>query len=203
MKKIISLGIASAICALTAVSASAADAKIKLTPSGEVATGKQITIEVAAVSEVNGIQFDIDAAGLKIDSIDSDDSGFTKNSALTRVATMSKRPAGSVICTITATVTAQAGEKVSVTLGDKQGVSTADLPEGKAFELDVKGAVTSDPTSSTPTSEPTSSTPTSEPTSSGTASGGENNPNPDTGVALAVIPAVLAAAGVIVAKKRK
>ncbi len=202
MKKIISLGIASAICALTAVSASAADAKIKLTPSGEVATGKQITIEVTAVSEVNGIQFDIDAAGLKIDSIDSDDSGFTKNSALTRVATMSKRPAGSVICTITATVTAQAGEKVSVTLGDKQGVSTADLPEGKAFELDVKGAVTSD-TSSTPTSEPTSSTPTSEPTSSGTASGGDNNPNPDTGVALAVIPAVLAAAGVIVAKKRK
>ncbi len=202
MKKIISLGIASAICALTAVSASAADAKIKLTPSGEVATGKQITIEVTAVSEVNGIQFDIDAAGLKIDSIDSDDSGFTKNSALTRVATMSKRPAGSVICTITATVTAQAGEKVSVTLGDKQGVSTADLPEGKAFELDVKGAVTSD-TSSTPTSEPTSSTPTSEPTSSGTTSGGNNNPNPDTGVALAIIPAVLAAAGVIVAKKRK
>lgn len=208
MKKIISLGIASAICALTAVSASAADAGVRLTAEGEVATGKTITISVSTLAELEVLQFDIDAKGLKIESITMNPAAGTgmANSTNTRVmvASTSKIPAGTLICTMTATVTAQAGEKATIALGDKDGVSTSILPEGNALEVEVKGAAVTPPTSSGTTSDPTSSgtTSTSTPTSSGTSQGGSTT-NPNTGVALAVIPAVLAAAGVVVAKKRK
>ncbi len=206
MKKIISLGIASAICALTAVSASAADAGVRLTAEGEVATGKTITISVSTLAELEVLQFDIDAKGLKIESITMNPAAGTgmANSTNTRVmvASTGKIPAGTLICTMTATVTAQAGEKATIALGDKDGVSTSILPEGNALEVEVKGAAVTPPTSSGTTSDPTSSGTTSTPTSSGTSQGGSTT-NPNTGVALAVIPAVLAAAGVVVAKKRK
>ena len=106
--------------------------------------------------------------------------------------------AGDVICTITAKVTGEAGSEISLGLIDSTAVSTADLPDG-LFKATVNGATTSDITSDT-TSGTTSGT-TSDTTSSTTDPAKPGNPG--TGVALAVVPAVLAAAGVVVAKKRK
>lgn len=201
MKKIISLGIASAVCALTAISASAASTQ--LVAVGEVANGKQITVDLVATQDVKDISFVVKAEGLKVESVANKGQGLgnfnaTTNKFAATNASGNIAKAGDTICTMTFTVTAENGSNATLTLEAGEDKYAAVLPEGE-LKLEVKGATAS-------TSEPTSSgTTSSGTTSSGTTSSGTTDPgtNPPTGVGLAVVPAVLAAAGVIVAKKRK
>ncbi len=208
MKKIISLGVASAICALTAISASAAPASFDA--KGEVVNGGTITVDVLAGEDLKGLNFNVEVEGLELQSCEAGkkptlggslQEGTNKWFASNGTDTIAK--AGDVLCTITAKVTAKAGEKVSISLVSPDGTYTAVLPE-QAWTAEVKGAQGGDskPTESGD-SKPTESGD-SKPTESGDSKPNEGDkPNPPTGVALAVVPAVLAAAGVIVAKKRK
>jgi len=199
MKKIISLGIASAVCALTAISASAAGAT--LLAEGEVSNGKTITVKVVAGEDVKELAFVVKADGLDVESVKTDAAGMGNYNAETKKYAIigSNAKAGDTICTITFKVTAENGKTASVLLEAAEDKYAALVPESE-LKLDVKGATTD-------TSDTSSTTSTSEPTSSGTTSGTTSDPskptNPGTGVALAVVPAVIAAAGVIVAKKRK
>lgn len=203
MKKIISLGIASAICAITAISASAAPAYYD-NATGEVTTDGVITVDVKAGEEIkDGIAFKIETEGLEVQDAKNPGS-YTLNQYVAANQTFMVSggesfdlKAGDVICTITAKVTAKAGEQISISLIDNTGVYTSVLPD-IAYTDTVKGAETSDTSSDTSTSETSSDTSTD-------TSDTEKDPDksPATGVALAVVPAVLAAAGVVVAKKRK
>ncbi|MGN0679282.1 MAG: hypothetical protein ACI4JS_06435 [Oscillospiraceae bacterium] len=194
MKKILSLGIASAVCAITAISVSAAPASYAV--NGEVAKDKVITIDVLAGQDVTGLAFTVDVEGLEVQDVKSPNTSamLNKYDAATKKFMLSAgsdvvAKAGEAICTITAKVTAEAGKTISVTLTDSTGKYTAVLPD-KALTETVKGAEESKPEES-------------KPEESKPEGGDSGNDNPGTGVALAVVPAVLAAAGVIVAKKRK
>ncbi len=201
MKKIISLGIASAVCALTAISASAA--ATQLVTEGEVANGKTVTVNLVATQDVKDLSFVVKAEGLKIESVENKAQGLgnfnaTTNKFAATNASGNIAKAGDTICVMTFTVTAENGSTATLSLEAGEDKYAAVLPESE-LKLEVKGATAS-------TSEPTSSgTTSSGTTSSGTTSSGTTDPgtNPPTGVGLAVVPAVLAAAGVIVAKKRK
>ncbi len=218
MKKIISLGVASAICALTAISASAADAGSAWGDvKGEIVKDGVITIDLKANKEIKTFTFDtVTVEGLEVQDVtttlDVEQGGKYKNGIfmMTNGLETPTAKAGDVICTITAKITANAGEKISLGLTDSTAVSTADLPDTVWTET-VKGATESKPEESKPEeskpeeskpeeSKPEESKPEeSKPAESKPSEGG----NPPTGVALAVVPVVLAAAGVIVAKKRK
>lgn len=199
MKKIISLGIASAVCAITAISASAAPAFYD-NATGEVVTDGVITVDVKAGEDLTGLSFKVVTEGLEVQSVDYTGEaalkGYDKTSGTFYVSNGDGVVAktGEVLCTITAKVTAKADEQISISLVDNSGKYTALLPD-TAYTATVVGA--------TDTSSETS-TGTSSETSTGT-SDDEKDPDksPATGVALAVVPAVLAAAGVVVAKKRK
>ncbi len=206
MKKIISLGIASAICAITAISASAAPA-IYDSPKGEIANGEVITIDVKAGEDLKGLAFKVETEGLEVQDVKNPGS-FMVNTydKATKTFMVSGgdavvAKAGETLCTITAKVTAAAGGEIKVSLVDNSGKYTAVLPD-VAYTATVKGATTPG------TSSGTTSSGTSSGTSTGTSSGTTSKPDggdkiPGTGIALAVVPAVLAAAGVVVAKKRK
>ncbi len=215
MKKILTLGVASAICALTAISASAAPASY--VQKGELKKDGVITIDVVAGQDTTGLSFKVDATGL--DDLEVTFSGTANNAMVHKWDTATKTvmlsdgtgkvvaKAGEVICTISAKVTAEANQEVSVTLVDASadGKYTAFLPDA-AWKDTVKGATESKPEESKPEeSKPEESKPEeSKPEESKPEeSKPEGSGNPPTGVALAVVPVVLAAAGVVVAKKRK
>ncbi len=214
MKKIITLGVASAMCALTAISASAAAASAAwANPKGEQAKDKQITIDILANGEIKDCSFIATGTGVKIESIKCPTEGlmlnnFNDKTGLFAVSgganTIAK--AGDVLCTITATVTGDAGTtaKIEVVSAD-DGAHTSKLPD-TAYTFEIKGASTTsgDSTASGDSTTSGDSTASGDSTTSGDSKpAGDDKPNPPTGVALAVVPAVLAAAGVIVAKKRK
>lgn len=190
MKKIISLGLASAVCALTAVAASADAAKFVV--DGEVENGKTVTVSVVATEDVGSFSAALAVDGFaEVKESDVKVSGYGKYSETSKkIGSVGTVKAGDTICTITLTVTAAAGEKASIALTDDAGA----LKIEKA-EVEVKGASESKPEESKPEeSKPEESKPDDKK---------DDSANPGTGIALAVVPAVLAAAGVVVAKKRK
>ena len=201
MKKIISMGIASAVLALTAIAASA---DIKAV-SEKVVEGSTVTVTITTDADLDAFGFAASATGLELvgDPEVSANTGFkVVGDGTVRFAGGYPKgwKAGDTIATLTYTVTAKAGEKVAVSLDNYGGMKNVLLSTG---ELEVVAAETSEPTSSEST--PSESTPSesgseSTPSESGSGEGGENVP---TGVALAVVPAVLAGAAVVVAKKRK
>lgn len=192
MKKIISMGIASAVLALTAIAASAAikaDTKDALTP------GSTITVDITTTEAIDGYQFVVSAEGLEVVKVkqnkvqvDGEDEELcvtTKEakedgSYLLIGGSAEGWKAGDVIATITYTVTAEEGENVAVAFAPDGGVEATFEAYGP-FTVGEAGDPT-DPTDPTDPADPG---------------------NPGTGVALAVVPAVLAGAAVVVAKKRK
>ena len=190
MKKIISMGIASAVLALTAVAASAAikaDTKDALTP------GSTITVDITTTEAIDGYQFVVSAEGLEVVKVkqnkvqvDGEDEELcvtTKEakedgSYLLIGGSAEGWKAGDVIATITYTVTAEEGENVAVAFAPDGGVEAT----FEAYGPYTIGAANPNP---------------------GQNPGGNPGQNPGTGVALAVVPAVLAGAAVVVAKKRK
>ena len=197
MKKIISMGIASAVLALTAIAASA---DIKANGPETAKTGDVITVTITTTAEITDCGFFVSATGLEFVSVDTtttDGSSIVNKAKEDGSYKIGGYAAGgktiaanSVLATITFTVTGETGTKPVVEIKNAAGYEEA------VQNLTVE-VVADEPTSSDSGSESGSES-TSE---SGAGEGGSDVPG--TGVALAVVPAVLAGAAVVVAKKRK
>lgn len=184
MKKIISLGLASAVCALTAIAASADVAKY--TTEGESVNGATVKVTVTAAADQEIPSFVVSTDGFEV--VEVKGTGMSSYNAETKkFAMLGNVKAGDTIATITLKITAEAGKTATMTLKDAE-----DRVKYEGYSLEVKGAT---PSESTPSE--------STPSESKPADKEDDTTNPGTGVALAVVPAVLAAAGVVVAKKRK
>ena len=183
MKKIISMGIASAVLALTAIAASA-DIVVSSTDKAEA--GKTVTVTVTTTADIEAFGFTLTADGLSatVDDIVKGEGGLIeKNTAEDGSLSIGGInsdgwKAGAVLATITYTVTAEEGD-VTVAIAGTEGMEGVYTPLTLTIGAD---APATDPTDPTDPADPE---------------------NPPMGVALAVVPAVLAGAAVVVAKKRK
>lgn len=202
MKKIISMGIASAVLALTAIAASA---DIKANGPEKVVNGKSIKVEITTTAAVTDCGFVVSATGLEVESVDTTVDGATVlNSTLADGSlkiggfsnTADPMKAGTVLATITYTVTAATGEDVAVAI-DTASQGYDDVPVN--YTATVVAEETSEPEQPTDPSDPGKE----DPTDPGKEDPTDPGDVPATGVALAVVPAVLAGAAVVVAKKRK
>ncbi len=201
MKKIFSLGIASAVLAMTALSASAG--VVVKAPLEDVTPGATITVTFVADADSDAISFRTNATGATlVDSVAvanasnplvmvSDDKlGFASLAGIKN---------GDVLLSQTYTVTAKEGEKVSINVTDLEGTSGV----ATNLSVDVKAAGTSSETPSDSGSSDTTSSSSDTPSSSDSGSTPDPEKPADTGIALAVFPAIIAGAAVVVAKKRK
>lgn len=231
MKKILSLGVASAVLSLTAVAASAAIAPVV---SDTAVEGEQIVVEVVANDFADvATQFTVAVSdNLTLVEYTKTDKGFADfNPDNMKFAwANTEAPAdGTVLLTLVFDVNAVADEDVTVALtpdaGFEAGVNAEVLATtvvaGGETETDIETVTDSETVSDTYTETVTDTatdsdtsgivdTDTATETSTSTATGtdGEttttpDKTNPDSGIALAVVPAVLAGAAVVVAKKRK
>lgn len=218
MKKILSLGAAAAVLSLTAVAASAA-IEPKLSTDAPVA-GETVTVEVVATGMTQeATTFTVNASDnlTLVDAVKTDSglAEFNKDTNKFAWAGSSVPADGTVLLTLTYTVDAAADEEISVALVADAGF--VDISADAVSAVVVGGAdVVSDETSSEESIEVsseessddsglTSSDESSEESTEDANKGDDNNNkgNPNTGVALAVVPAVLAGAAIVVAKKRK
>lgn len=203
MKKIISLGIASAVLAMTAMSASAG---VVVKTDDKVTTGATIKVTFVADADSDAISFKTTASGATLVDAAAAVSnplvvvGSEKNSFVSLVAVKS----GDVLFTQTYTVTAKEGEAVAVNVTDLEG--TTGVATNLSVTVKTETSEPSTPSTSDPSTPSTSdpSTPsTSDPSTSSDTSKPDDDKNPGTGVALAVFPAVIAGAAVVVAKKKR
>ena len=201
MKKILSMGIASAVLALTAIAASA---DIVAASTDNAVNGGTVTVEVTTTEALEKFGFTVAATGLEVVEVAPAAVGIvstnTAEDGSIIVAGVGAFAEGSVLATITYTVTGETGSNVAVTLGNyKDNEATFQNLEATVVEGTEPGGDPVDP----------GTEPGGDPVDPGTEPGGENpggeDPTtpPDTGVALAIVPAVLAGAAVVVAKKRK
>lgn len=220
MKKILSLGIASALLASTAIFASAAVVQPTMTAATSSDAGV-VTVTVAAAADVAvpadgqmtfGVKINVTDGTLKKENI-------TPNGNLgnARVDVASDGKAALVTFTGGSTaistndvlfafvVTPDEGKTaVSFNVVDSDDPTSVKVAD-TAVEVKA-GGETSDTSSDTTSSdgETSGDTSTDDSNTSGEASKpGNDKDNPDTGIALAVVPAVLAGAAIVVAKKRK
>lgn len=216
MKKILSLGTAAAVLSLTAVAASAALAPVV---SDSAEGGDQVVVEVVATDyAADVVSVGIKAEGLTLADYVTTDSGvavFNADEMHFGWVSTAAPADGAVLLTLVFDVDAEVGEEVSVALvpdeGFEEGVDAAavTMVVVDGAESD-QGDVSTDTEPSTDTeSEYTSSEEpvlsTDEPTTTEPAGADDNNGEqpPKTGIALAVVPAIVAGAAVVVAKKRK
>ena len=222
MKKIIALGAAAAVLSLTAVAASAAIAPV-MTPAAPVA-GDTVTVEIVA----NGMTQDstafkvVASDNLTLTANDPGTGLFNPETGKYAWAGTAVPADGTVLLTLTYTVDAAADEEVTVAL--EAGSGATDISADTVAAVVVDGESTDVPDTDTiETTEEEFYTSEEEPglttTDEGTVDEGtvdegtvdegntdadtDNKGNPDTGIALAVVPAVLAGAAIVVAKKRK
>lgn len=225
MKKILSLGAAAAVLSLTAVAASAAIAPT-MTPATPVA-GDTVTVEIVA----NGMTQDATTFTVKasdnltlVDNAPVAGGLFSAETNKFAWAGTSVPADGTVLLTLTYTVDAAADDEVSVSLVPDAGFEDISADAVAAVVVDgaatVDGDVTIDASSDEVSSDEVSSDEVSSDDNGGVVSSDEGTAdadktadadnkgdngkgNPDTGIALAVVPAVLAGAAIVVAKKRK
>lgn len=214
MKKILSLGAAAAVLSLTAVAASAAIAPAFSTDAP--VAGENVTVEIVATGMTQeATTFTVQASdNLTLVDAAKTDSGlaeFNKDTNKFAWAGFSVPADGTVLLTLTYTVDAAADEEISVALvpdagftdisadpvsavvvGDAEPVSDETVTTDDVPTTDDEPSVTVDESSEESTEENTKDD-----------NNGDNKGNPGTGVALAVVPAVLAGAAIVVAKKRK
>lgn len=216
MKKILSLGVAAAVVSLTAVAASAAIAPAFDTDAP--VAGETLTVQVVA----NGMTqeattFTVNASeGLTLTANEAVTGGIFSTETNKFAWAGTAVPAdGTVLLTLTYTVDAAADAEVSVSLTPDAGFT--DISADAVAAVVVAGASTDVPNVTVETTETTETVETVESTEQpGVVTTDEEKPatedtkpdddgkgNPGTGVALAVVPAVLAGAAIVVAKKRK
>lgn len=207
MKKILSLGAAAAVLSLTAVAASAA-----ITPAFSTdapVAGENVTVEIVATGMTQeATTFTVKASdNLTLVDAAKTDSGlaeFNKDTNKFAWAGSSVPADGTVLLTLTYTVDAAADEEISVALVPDAGFTDISADAVTAVVVGDAEPV-SDETVTTDDVPTTDDEPSEESTEENTKddNNGDNKGNPGTGVALAVVPAVLAGAAIVVAKKRK
>ena len=213
MKKILSLGVAAAVVSLTAVAASAAIAPAFDTDAP--VAGETLTVQVVA----NGMTqeattFTVNASeGLTLTANEAVTGGIFSTETNKFAWAGTAVPAdGTVLLTLTYTVDAAADSEVSVSLTPDAGFT--DISADAVAAVVVAGAssdvpnVTVETTETVETVESTEqpgvvTTDEEKPATEDTKPADDGKGNPGTGVALAVVPAVLAGAAIVVAKKRK
>ena len=217
MKKILSLGVAAAVVSLTAVAASAAIAPAFDTDAP--VAGETLTVQVVA----NGMTqeattFTVNASeGLTLTANEAVTGGIFSTETNKFAWAGTAVPAdGTVLLTLTYTVDAAADAEVSVSLTPDAGFT--DISADAVAAVVVAGASTDVPNvtvETTETVETVETVETEQPSviliskAAATTETVDTKPaddgkgNPGTGVALAVVPAVLAGAAIVVAKKRK
>ena len=217
MKKIIALGAAAAVLSLTAVAASAAIAP-DMTPAYPD-TGATVSVEIVA----NGMTQDstafkvVASDNLTLTANDPGTGLFNPETGKYAWAGTAVPADGTVLLTLTYTVDAAADEEVTVALEAGSGATdisadtvAAVVVDGESTDVpDTDTIETSDEEFYTSEEEPGLTTTDEGTVDEGTVDEGntdadtDNKGNPDTGIALAVVPAVLAGAAIVVAKKRK
>lgn len=210
MKKILSLGVAAAVVSLTAVAASAAIAPAFDTDAP--VAGGTLTVQVVA----NGMTqeattFTVNASeGLTLTANEAVTGGIFSTETNKFAWAGTAVPAdGTVLLTLTYTVDAAADAEVSVSLTPDAGFT--DISADAVAAVVVAGASTDVPNVTVETVETVESTEQpgvvttdeEKPATEDTKPADDGKDNPVTGVALAVVPAVLAGAAIVVAKKRK
>ena len=213
MKKILSLGVAAAVVSLTAVAASAAIAPAFDTDAP--VAGETLTVQVVA----NGMTqeattFTVNASeGLTLTANEAVTGGIFSTETNKFAWAGTAVPAdGTVLLTLTYTVDAAADSEVSVSLTPDAGFT--DISADAVAAVVVAGAstdvpnVTVETTETVETGESTEqpgvvTTDEEKPATEDTKPADDGKGNPGTGVALAVVPAVLAGAAILVAKKSK
>lgn len=219
MKKILSLGAAAAVLSLTAVAASAA-----ITPAFSTdapVAGETVTVEIVATGMTQeATTFTVEASeNLTLTDAVKTDSGLAEFNTETKKFAWagSSVPAdGTVLLTLTYTVDAAADEEISVKLVPDAGFTdiSADaitaVVVGGIDDVSVEESSEEVYSSEEESSEDVGLTTTDETTTVEESTEepaddnkGNDKGNPSTGVALAVVPAVLAGAAIVVAKKRK
>lgn len=193
MKKILSMGIASAVLALTAIAASA---DIVAASNDNPVKDGTITVEITTTEALTKFGFTVAGTGLEVVDVATGEGGListnTAEDGSTVVAGVGTFAEGGVLATITFTVTGDTGSEVAVNL--------ANFKDNEATYQNLKLTVVDGTTN--PGTDPVD--PGTDPVDPGTEPGGDDPTTPpETGVALAVVPAVLAGAAVVVAKKRK
>ena len=214
MKKILSLGAAAAVLSLTAVAASAqivaTDNGTAPVAGGEYVVEIKVDGEFPLVSDLAATQFTVEASdNLTLASFTKTSTGMAEfnEERMSFTYANSEAPAdGTVLLSLVFTVDAAAEEEVSVSIVPDAGFEAGvDVDAITAVVVDDGGEPISD--EPTPSEEPTIEetepapitvdTPTETPDDS-------NKENPNTGIALAVVPALVAgAAAIVAAKKRK
>ena len=209
MKKILSLGTAAAVLSLTAVAASAAIAPVV---SGNATAGGEVVVEVVANAiETPYATFTVETSEnlTLVEGVANAAGLFNPANMMFTFASATAPADGTVLLTLTFTVDAAAGDDVFVTLNPTEGeVDTTALTVTVVDEATVDvGDVTIDEgtvdegTVDEGTVDIVDTADTSDAGNAGDA--GEEGTNPPTGIALAVVPALVAGAAVVASKKRK
>ncbi len=197
MKKILSLGVASAVLALTAVAASAESTTTKGVKaelaSGEIATGATVIYNIVATGEgVENAQVYLEAEGLEFVKATGANGALAQpndEGTFLAIAATSAVADGTTIATVEYKVTAAKGDTVKFAL--KADPDFADV------------AVDTTVVTDTAAGEATSGDSTPSDNSDSSDNSGSDVPNPDSGIALAIVPAVIAGAAVVVAAKKR
>lgn len=209
MKKILSLGVASAVLALTAVAASAttSEKSVKAVPAdatSDFATGSTVAYNIVAVGEgIENAQVYLEAEGLEFVGAKGENNFMVQpneDNTFLAIASGTAAADGAVIATVEYRVTAAEGEAVKFALKADETYPDVTVDTAAVTDTVAGAATSSEPTSSDPTSSDNSDEPTSDDSSN--ASTTDPN-NPGTGIALAIVPAVIAGAAVVVAAKKR
>lgn len=213
MKKILSLGAAAAVLSLTAVAASAqivaTDNGTAPVAGGEYVVEIKVDGEFPLVSDLAATQFTVEASdNLTLASFTKTSTGMAEfnEERMSFTYANSEAPAdGTVLLSLVFTVDAAAEEEVSVKIVPDAGFEAGvDVDAITSVVVDVTDEPISDEPVPTETPEPTVETEPAISVDTPPTETPDDNNNPETGVALAVIPALVAgAAAVVAAKKRK
>ena len=208
MKKILSLGVAAAVLSVTAVAASAAIAPTIIT---DAVAGEEITVEIVATGvATNAAQFNVVASDnlTLVDAVATTNGFAAFNNNKFAWANTAAPADGDVLLTLTYAVDAAADEEISIALTPDAGFE-ADVDGTAAVAVVVGGEETVvDPVESeeiidtVDTSDVIIDTAETPAETEDTADTSDETENVPTGIALAVVPAILAGAAIVVAKKR-
>lgn len=196
MKKIVSLGIASAVLALTAVAVSAdavSGTYLAAEFDGTATAGGTIKVNVKLTQDgITDTAFIVKTEGLELvgEPTGAGSFIFNANTGMATFASATELNKDTVVATFEYKITAAEGEDVSFTLSD---------------HAEYAGATNTDPVTTTvgAAADESDSSDVVDSNDESSDVSGTDTENPGTGIALAVVPAVIAGAAVVVAAKKR